>query len=155
METIQKKIAALEEKKQKIKDEERSIKAKEKRAIARNAKDLGILAIRAGLSTDFDKEILLGAFLEISKKLKDDEIRMKWKNEWTKQNSKISDRNPLILTFDSPPNKAVKEIIKSYKFKWNDFRGEYHGHGQKEQLLEVFKGIECTIEIGRKKRVGQ
>lgn len=145
MSILEKQKAALEEWKQKIKKKEKAIKEREKREYKKMATELGFLVIKAGLSK-LSKDTIYGALLEISEKINDEKTLKQWNEK--ARNFNVSHRCLLILKFDSPPSEKIREIIKSYDFKFNDRRGEYFGNGEKDHLEKIFneEKCECTIK---------
>ncbi len=53
---------------------------------------------------------------------------------------------PLIVSFETDPPPEIKTALKGLKFRWNAFRREWYGYGQKDQLEELLKASKATIE---------
>jgi hypothetical protein len=145
MESLEKKFAVIEEKKKKLKAQEKAIKMKEKRAIRMKSSDFGNLIIKAGIS-HISKEALFGALLEISEKINNAKNISEWEEKSKRNQKESQQKQQITISFKSPPNKEAKEILKQNGFKWNKFRGEYYGFGLKENLSEMLKGHECILE---------
>ena len=143
---IEDEIKRLEEKKRKIRKREIAIKEMEKKRKDKSMVAIGKLAYQAGIA-DLDGDVLLGAFLEIALLRTDEAIR----NKWLEKTKNLSDGkvgvSSLSISFSKSPDKEVREKLKEMKFKWNDFRGEYYGYGNKEEMRNLLHGVKCSIEV--------
>ncbi len=138
----------LEKKKKKLRIAEQIIKEVEKRSKMRRLSEIGKLAQRAKID-EIDREILLGAFLEIAEKSSSPNLLETWKKKATEwqQKTEESYQEPLAISFQSEPNKKIRSILRENKFRWNSFRGEYCGLGKKEELEKLLSGTNVEIEI--------
>lgn len=95
-----------------------------------------------------DREILLGAFLDIASQSSEKSKIEYWKNlaENFKKEQK-NERSALIIVFQKPPSEDIKEALKNMKFRWNKFRGEYYGYGDKKILSDLLKNAQAKIDI--------
>ena len=143
---IEDEIKRLEEKKRKIRKREIAIKEMEKKRKDKSMVAIGKLAYQAGIA-DLDGDVLLGAFLEIALLRTDEAIR----NKWLEKTKNLSDGkvgvSSLSISFSKSPDKEVREKLKEMKFKWNDFRGEYYGYGNREEMRNLLHGVKCSIEV--------
>lgn len=146
MVAVSKKLKILEDKKNKIRDQAKALKERERLSFRKQQLEIGRLAMKAKIS-DLDNDSLFGAFLEISEKAKDEENQMKWKKICTTyQETNEKNGQALTIYFKSPPSAEVKDRLKKLKFRWNSFRGEYYGFGDKKVISDQFKSPECKIE---------
>jgi coenzyme F420-reducing hydrogenase gamma subunit len=108
MSELEKKKEALKLKRSRIEHQERLLKLKERKNRTRLLIEVGGVASKAGID-HLNTNTLLGAFLEIKEKEKD-EVAIK---RWTKKGAEALDVDmkqngePLIVTFAEEPEKAV------------------------------------------------
>lgn len=117
--------ARLEKRQKIINEKERKIKLKK-------VIELGDLIVKAGLD-DLDREVLLGALLEIKELSTNKGGVKKWTEKW---NAWMNLNRPqrLIISFEGESSAEIINILRSRKFKWNPFRHEWYGFGKKEEL---------------------
>lgn len=144
-EVIRKKLS-LAEKKDILRKKEKLLSAREKLSTQNQMINIGKLASKAKIN-HLDDHTLFGAFLEISKHLSDDSKLTAWKMHSENKNKEKESGKPLTISFKLTPDKEVKDLLKLNKFKWNSFRREYYGFGDKAELSKLFKNIECKIEV--------
>ncbi len=125
------------------------LKEKKNLALQKRLFDLGKLAQKAKL-LELDDIVLLGAFYEIAERKGDESAIKSWIEKANAKNkqeeSKEKDNTRLSVSFKNPPPKEAKAILKKMKFRWNSFRGEYYGFGNRESLARLLDGTECNIE---------
>lgn len=146
---LEKQKSKLEDTKRKIKQREKMLKEKEKMASQNVLIDLGKLFVKAQIS-HLDHDSLLGALIEISEKSKDEKNLLSWKEKSKQQienDLKTNQGNPITIKFENPPAKEIKEQLRNMDFKWNRFRGEYYGFGEKTGLSNLLENQKCKIEI--------
>ncbi len=151
LELLAKKKQAILEKKENLSKLEKAIrikeKQKEKQSDLKKFIEIGKLANKVSID-QLDPVVLLGAFLEIaeqsSAKIKVADWHRKGSNFQlpSAEHTSIA----LCLSFKSPLDQKSKEYLKELGFKWNKFRKEFYGYGDKGQLVERFKEYECKIE---------
>ncbi len=144
---IEKEKQKIDEKKKKIRLEEKILREKERQIQARKCEELGVIAFKAGLY-NLDKTILLGAFFEIVEKAKDQKNLEYWKSlikTFHEDEIKTSE-TPLSISFAKDPTNEIRKAMKKANFKWNDFRKEFYGYGNKIELESILKNLECKIE---------
>ena len=135
-------------KKERIEKKEKILKAKERKLRIRKLIELGSLVEKAHIG-QLQSEALLGAFAEIQLKSKDPETLSKWTETgkiFLNQQSSIS-KTPLIVSFETPPPEEILKQLRGYKFKWNRFRKEWYGYGDKEELASIFEKFSPKITV--------
>lgn len=148
MEKLEKQKLLLESSKEKIKQKEKMLKEKEKMSARATLSSLGQLFVKTKTS-HLDPEILLGALLEIAERSNEKEILdgwMKRAQNYTELSSKNSRGTPLAISFKSHPDVDIRTKLKELKFKWNGFRGEFYGFGDKTILQNLLQESACSIE---------
>lgn len=146
--SLDEKKKRLAQKKQSIQMQEKLLKEQEKKKRAARFAEIGRLANAANID-HFDQTTLLGAFIELAEKLQNDSAKEKYtKNghDFLKQ-QKEKDSIPMFITFKSTPNKEIKEKLKTLKFKWNSFRGEFYGYGNKKDIETLLTGYEYLLHF--------
>jgi hypothetical protein len=146
--SIEKQAGLLEAKKQLLKQKERMIKEKERRLRTKNFEEIGRIAFDAKIS-GLDRETLFGAFLEIAKKSANEKHLKEWKSH-ADSFYKVREREaktPLSISFEKSPAVEIKNELKTRKFKWNSFRGEYYGYGNREELTSLLKATGISFQI--------
>ena len=143
---LMKQKKALEDKKNKLRDKEKFIKEREKRTSQKQMLEVGRLAAKAKIAK-IELDSLFGAFLEIAENLSNAEKLAQWKEKSSIENSKNMSGNRITISFKQTPENSVKEQLKKLNFKWNRFRGEYYGIGDKSALSVILKNTEHKIEV--------
>lgn len=134
----------IEEKISKLKELEKKLRWREKQASQKQLLDIGKLAEKTEIAK-LDHKVLVGAFMEIFEKSSDNNIVA----GWLKKSEEINRANPnnrLILSFHEPISEEVKDKLKSTGFRWNKFRCEYYGFGEKLTISSLLKGIDFKLE---------
>lgn len=153
MKDLEKQKLKLESSKERIRQREKMLKEKEKMSAQATITNLGQLFVRTKLS-HLDNEILFGALLEIAEKSHDENALHHWRQKSqqhasaTKNSHVTNGGSRVTISFKSQPNLTaeIKERLKEMKFKWNEFRGEYYGFGDRESLQNLLANHECSIE---------
>lgn len=131
--------ARLEKRQKLVNEKERKIRLKK-------IIELGELVIKAGLE-ELDTEVLFGALLEI-KELSAIKGSIK---KWTdRRDAWLNLNHPqrLIVSFEEDSSIEAINILRSKKFKWNSFRQEWYGFGNKDELLTILgKGNAKIAEV--------
>jgi hypothetical protein len=147
MNDLEKKKEALKLKKSRIEHQERLLKLKERKNRTRLLIEIGGVAAKAGID-HLNTNTLLGAFLEIKEKEKEENVI----KHWTKKGAEAFDLDKekngeaIILTFDSEPDKKIKTQIREAGLRWNRFRKEWQGYAKKVNLEKLLKGTEYQIQ---------
>ena len=148
MNELEKKKEALKLKKSRIEHQERLLKLKERKNRTRVLIEIGGVASKAGID-HLNMNTLLGAFLEIKKKEKEEGMI----KQWTKKGAEALDLDqkengePLIVTFVEEPEKKIKTQIRQAGLRWNRFRKEWYGRAKKIHLEKLLKGKEYRLQV--------
>lgn len=65
----------------------------------------------------------------------------------TQKKPQISDGTPLSITFTSDTDESTKKEIRNSGFKWNKFRTEFYGHGNKSEIEPLLKNTDYKVEV--------
>ncbi len=147
MNDLDKKKEALKLKKSRIEHQERLLKLKERKNRTRLLIEVGGVASKAGID-HLNTNTLLGAFLEIKEKEKDEGVI----KQWTKKGAEALDMDkkkngePLIVTFAEEPEKKIKNEIRQAGLRWNRFRKEWQGFAKKVELEKILKGGDHQVQ---------
>lgn len=147
MNDLEKRKEALKLKKSRIEHQEKLLKLKERKNRTRLLIEVGGVASKAGID-HLNTNTLLGAFLEIKEKEKDEGAI----KQWTKKGAEALDLDkkqngePLIVTFAEEPVKSVKVKLRGVGLRWNRFRREWQGFSKKAQLENLLKGIDYQVQ---------
>lgn len=149
MGSLEKEKIKLENSKEKIRIKEKLLKEKERMSNRATINSLGHLFVKTKLS-HLDSEILLGALLEIAEKSNDEEALIAWRQK-SQHHQKARagvDEPRVTISFKEQPKltQEIKTKLKEMKFKWNEFRGEYYGLGNREVLQKLLENYACNIE---------
>ena len=143
-EDIEKKLEKIAVEKSRLAQKEMLLRKKnEKKEIGRFI-EVGRLAAQAGILT-LNRETLLGAFLEISSRIADEQLLSSWKKAGEK--TLFSNKQDLIISFAEVTSAEITNIMMSHSFRWNRFRKEWHGRGEKELLEKLLEGKNAKIEV--------
>jgi hypothetical protein len=147
MNEIEKKKEALKLKKSRIEHQERILKLKERKNRTRILIEIGGIASKAGID-HLNTNTLLGAFLEIKKKEKEEEMIKRWTKKGAEAFYLDREKNgePLIVTFNEEPEKKIKTQIRQEGLRWNRFRKEWQGFAKRATLENLLKGTEHQIQ---------
>lgn len=52
--------------------------------------------------------------------------------------------NSLEISFDSKPSEAVRDALKSLKFRWHRMKGVWYGYTTEEAVKSAIDGAECS-----------
>jgi hypothetical protein len=143
---VLKKKKTIEERRLELKEKEKALMERERIYSKKLMVEIGKIAIKSNIS-HLDKDHLFGAFLDISEKAKNPKNLAQWKEISSKANEEEEKGKQIIISFKTSPTSEVKALLKNNKFKWNTFRGEYYGFGDKGTIENLFKNHECKIEV--------
>ena len=138
----------IEEQKRKLQNKEKLLNEKEKKIENKKLFKVGILAKEAGIHHWNELE-LLGAFLTLEEKIDDRESLQEWKiraEEFRKKKER-RDESPLMVCFKEDPKKSSIEALKSKKFRWNGFRKEWYGYGNRSEVEALLCNERVSIEV--------
>lgn len=144
---IEKEKESLKLKKSRLEAKERLLKLKERKKRTRLLIEIGGLVAKAGID-HLNTNTLIGAFLEMKEKSKDETTIKKWTQKGAEAFEKDEQENgvPLIVTFEEEPQRDIKSKIRGLGLKWNRFRKEWQGYGVPSDLEEILKGTSHKIE---------
>jgi hypothetical protein len=147
MNDLEKKKEALKLKKSRIEHQERILKLKERKKRTRVLIEIGGMAAKAGIDY-LNTNTLLGAFLEIKEKEKEEGVIKRWTKKGAEAFDLDKEKNgkAVILTFESEPDKKVKNKIREAGLRWNRFRKEWQGYAIKSELEKLLEGTEHQIQ---------
>ena len=146
-EEIEKKKKENKLQKSRLEAQERLLKHKERKKRTRVLIEIGGTAAKAGID-HLNTNILLGAFLELKEKEKEEGTI----NRWTKKGAEAFDSDKekngeaIILTFESEPDKKVKTKIREAGLRWNRFRKEWQGYAIRSELEKILKGTQHQLQ---------
>jgi hypothetical protein len=140
-------MESLEKAKSYIEAKRKEIKKREQRITQKRFLEIGRLAYRTNISK-MDDESLLGAFIELQEKAEDPANIDMWKSKAAAIRSvEEKKRMPLSVCFKETPPLEIKALLKELKFKWNSFRKEYYGYGEKSGIIDLLKNYQVEIEV--------
>lgn len=143
---LENKKKKLDNQKKKLLLKEKILREQEKKKEVLKFQDLGRLAKLANI-THLDDQVLLGAFIEISKKATDyNQI-----SAWKKTSSEVLNNNHentkiYAISFKEEPSPEIKESLKKMNFKWNKFRKEFYGSANLETLKSLLNSTAQKID---------
>lgn len=109
--------------------------------------EIGKLAYQANID-QIDKEVLLGAFIEIAKNINEEKLK-EWKDNVNqlKKNQTTNDQQLYSLSFLEEISTEIKRKLKENGFVWNRFRKEYYGKSSSQKIKGFLENIKVNIEI--------
>ena len=134
-------------KKSRLEAKEKRLKEKERKIRTRRLIELGGIVSKAGIE-ELNNNALLGAFLDIKEKLKEELTIKKWKDRGAVafERDKMEHGEALIVSFDAEPSRKAKDTLKTLGLRWNRFRREWQGYGKKDLLATELKEFNPKIE---------
>ena len=132
-------------KKRELEQKEKLLKEKERKAQTKELVRNGSLIQKAGISA-LDPTALLGALLEISQNMADQNLVQMWTEKGSSFLEKKERKTKLILTFQSELTSEDKARLKKMKFTWHPFRDEWYGYSSKQEVLETLGKLNPKIE---------
>jgi hypothetical protein len=138
----------VELQKRKIQLKEKLLKEKERQRKFKRVSEIAEMAFKANLDRVEDM-VLLGAFLEIAGKIEDSQSMMEWKKrgEFYSKSEQDKPTHLMAISFTQEPGKEIRALLKKMRFRWNPFRKEFCGHGDRRELEGLLKEVEFSIEI--------
>jgi hypothetical protein len=130
--SIEKKEKKLIEKKLDILRKEKELAKKKKEAENRLIFEVGRLCKKAGL-INLDRNCLMGSFLYIKEKLNDSRFKDEVMEKFNEYNSKNEKTYPVIVEIKEDCTET-KVRLKNLNFKYNKFRNEWYGYGEKNNI---------------------
>jgi len=144
--SVEDKKKKLEKAREKVLLQERAIKELETRKRAKNFSEIGRIAFKADID-QLDKDVLLGAFLEISDKLTLNNFLEGWKEKAKTfiDSSSQKDQIGYSVVFSTEIDIEVKQIMKNFGFTWNRIRKEFSGYSNLKTLESELNKYSATI----------
>jgi hypothetical protein len=152
MSELEEKRIRLEQRKNRLLQEEIKFKVQERKTRTRRLIEIGGLVAKAGLDT-LPTNTLYGALLSLSETMHDNEaIKAVWSVKGNKAfNDEEKSRTSVIVKFASEPGPEIRSLIRAQGLRYNRFRGEWYGYyaGDPEDLKSLFaeNKLEHEIEI--------
>jgi hypothetical protein len=149
MNNVEEQKKKLEQKKNRLVAEETKLKLKERKARTRHLIEHGGLIAKAELS-HLNSNALYGALLSLKDQLENNpEIKDAWiikgDQVFTTEQKLLT---PVILTFESQPEKETRDQIRSLGLRWNKFRKEWYGNlTDFDSLNTIIKTCPHNLEI--------
>lgn len=150
-ENLESKMEKLAIKRAQIEQRERLLKQKERKLETKRLIEIGRLAAKVGIDT-LDSPTLAGAFIDIREKFLNPDIKKTWEengNHFLTDELKSNDQ-PIIIKFSLNPSEEAKAKLKHLRFRWNNFRKEWYGYGKIEEIQNLIKGSDASVELANK-----
>ena len=146
MTTLERQKEKLETSKERLKQREKLIKLREQKEKNKGIYQIGRIAKKASL-LDMDREALLGAFLEISERSKNQKDVERWKEQAQSYSNESSERqmDSVVVSFAGDPSNEAKKLIKDFGLKWNRFRNEWYGYASLDEVKSSLEMFEASV----------
>jgi hypothetical protein len=137
MQEISTQKKAIEQKKQRLLQQENVLKLKERKARTRSLIEIGGLAAKAEIE-HLPPSILLGGFLFLKSCIeKNSSILAEWEISGSAKFASFSkQRIPVILKFVDKPEPKIQSILREAGLKWNALRQEWYGYTTELETLQ-------------------
>lgn len=149
MNKVQDKKKLIQQKINKLKEQESKIKIKERKHRTRQLIQFGGLIDKVNLSSLTTSQ-LLGALLEIKSKLECEETLIRWNQlgdaEFNKNKSNPDKEKPIVIKFQSEPNQEIRKKLRSFGMRWNSVRKEWEGITDPDLINKELQSTEMTIK---------
>lgn len=149
MKNVEEQKKKLEQKKNRLSIEETKLKLKERKARTRHLIENGGLITKAGLD-HLPSNALYGALLSLKEQINESqEIMAAWVVKGDAAfNEEQQKFTPVILIFENPPEKEIRDQIRSLGLRWNKFRKEWYGTCTDLDVLNaVIKNQQHKLEV--------
>ncbi|NGX61848.1 MAG: hypothetical protein K940chlam9_01337 [Chlamydiae bacterium] len=73
--------------------------------------------------------------------------RWKEKGELFEENESDEKQEALMVSFADASDSEMKSRLKAMGFKWNKFRKEFYGCGDRKSIENELKGLDFQIEV--------
>lgn len=149
MNKVQDKKKLIQQKINRLKEQESKIKIKERKQRTHQLIKFGGLIDKVNLSTLTTSQ-LLGALLEIKSKIECEETLIRWNQlgdaEFNKNKSKLENEKPIVIKFKEEPDHVIRKKLRSFGMRWNSVRKEWEGISDPNLILSELQSIEMTIK---------
>lgn len=138
----------IAQKKQRLEKKEKLLKEKERKLRTKKLIELGSLIEKAGLDK-LHGTALFGALLEMRENSKNQQLVDTWhqKGKASIKSPSSASSTPLAISFHHHPPEDILKLLRSKSFKWNRFRKEWYGYGNKVELTKVLATASPKIEV--------
>jgi hypothetical protein len=148
MNTVKDKKKIIQQKMNRLKEQESKIKIKERKQRTRQLIQFGGLVDKVSLS-HLSTSQLLGALIEIKSQSEDDENLKRWTqlgdDEFNRNKTDSDKEKPITIKFNEEPEVAIRKKLRSFGMRWNSVRKEWEGISDPERIQEELKGVEGMI----------
>ena len=138
----------LEKKQAKLLQEKRKLAMLSRKARAKRFFELGGLFEEAGLM-DHDLNVLRGILLDAQRHISDPYHLKTWQalsKEFIEKRD-TDDLVPMIISFKKSLTDNQRDLLRNRKFRYIEFRQEWHGRGNNQELLELLSDAQPLITI--------
>ena len=149
MKNVEEQKKKLQQKKNRLALEENKLKLKERKARTRHLIEIGGLVAKAELD-HLPVNTLYGALKNIHTMINDDASLI---NKWAEIGDKEFSNEqkvftPIIISFESQPDKSTRDQIRLHGLRWNKFRQEWYGSVKCiDSLKQCINSIPHNLEI--------
>jgi hypothetical protein len=148
MDKITDKKKLLQQKMNRLKEQEAKIKIMERKQRTRRLIELGGLVDKAGLS-DLNSAQLFGALLSIKAQSKNPMLLDQWSKvgeEAFKEKSVMENEKPITIKFVSEPDNDIRKKLRAFGMRWNSVRKEWEGVADPHKIKETIHDVQMTIQ---------
>ena len=150
--TILQKKEFIKQRLDQLKNQEQSLKIKERKFRTRHMIEMGGLVTKASLD-HLPHNILFGALLSLQKQLNDPQVLKQWEyagGQAFKNEQKIKSTTAVVIKFNTTPSDEIKILLKASSCKWNKIRKEWEGllsQEQRQTISEAMREGDGTITV--------
>ncbi len=138
----------LNQKINRLKEQEAKIKIQERKQRTRRLIELGGLVDKAQLS-DLSTIQLFGALLQIKSQSQDEKTLSSWEQigieEFNKGKGSIDNEKPIVIKFPSEPDATIRKKLRSFGMRWNSVRKEWEGIADPDAIKANLPDTEMTL----------
>lgn len=152
IEKIESKKQALNQKINKLKEQEAKLKEVERKSRNRKIFELGSLIEKAKIDY-LNSNQLYGALLQIKKQAENPSTLKEWEHTGGAAFNKASKEKgeAIIVTFADKPSLETRKQLREFGLKWNSFREEWQGICHVENIEAYIKDNNGTIAFAKKR----
>jgi len=155
-EKIESKKIALNQKINKLKEQEAKLKEAERKSRNKKIFELGGLVEKAKLD-HLNSNQLYGALLQIKRQADNPSMLKEWEHIGGAAFNKDSKEKgeAIIVTFADKPSLETRKQLREFGLKWNSFREEWQGICHVENIESLVKEHNGTIDFAKKERLAE
>ncbi len=146
MEKILAKKLSIEQKKNRLKEQEAKLKLEERKARNRRIFEMGGLVMKAKLD-HLDADQLYGALLSIAEYNERADVLSEWANKGG--NAFVEEKRTqgvlIRATFVEKPSMEVRQQLRALGLKWNSMMEEWQGVGDADKVREAVEGNKGNV----------